>query len=202
MHAYLRAIQQIVSSYRAEFPNDDEFLRYLPQQLERKDMHLCNRKNFSGHLTASALLLNSVQDSAFLIHHKFLNRWLQPGGHLDEKEEPCSGAKREFLEETGFSSIELHPWHLKTGIPLDIDSHLIPNNPTKLEFSHYHHDFLYVFLLSSMDALDETVAGNRVSLQEEEVTAAKWVPLDILVTGECGGRLARAVQKFRTLSSC
>lgn len=34
-----------------------------------------------------------------------------PGGHVDEDEEPEAAAKREFLEETGYSIGTLIPWH-------------------------------------------------------------------------------------------
>lgn len=36
-----------------------------------------------------------------LIHHKKFNKWLPPGGHVEENETPPEAAKREALEETG-----------------------------------------------------------------------------------------------------
>lgn len=48
-----------------------------------------------------------IQDNkVLLIFHKKLNKWLPPGGHLDENELPCEGAIREAKEETGLD-IEL-----------------------------------------------------------------------------------------------
>ncbi len=50
-------------------------------------------------LTASAHLI--YQEKILLIKHKKLNKWLSPGGHIDENELPHFAAEREFLEETG-----------------------------------------------------------------------------------------------------
>ncbi|MBY0550121.1 MAG: NUDIX domain-containing protein [Candidatus Obscuribacterales bacterium] len=196
MHQYIHRITQIVQDYRSRFPSDDEYLRYLPQQLARKDLHICNRKNFSGHLTASALLVDDARKSAFLIYHKFLQRWLQPGGHLDNMEDPVAGAVRECEEETGLKNLLLHPWHTDNeNVPLDIDSHFIPNNPEKMEFSHFHHDFLYVFKLAD-DTETATEEAEKNALQIEEVTDCKWYHYDDLINEQCGKRLARAIKKL------
>ncbi|MBX9685397.1 MAG: NUDIX hydrolase [Candidatus Obscuribacterales bacterium] len=195
MRQYLAEIQKILNSYRNSFPEDDEFLGFLPKQLEQNDLEICSRKNFSGHLTASALLLNKENNAAFLIHHKFLDRWLQAGGHLDPLEEPIEGARRELAEETGLTAVALHDWQSKQPYPLDIDSHLIPPNPKKNEFSHYHHDFLYVFV-----AAESAEKGNEDSrLQLEEVNDCKWIAFEKLESGDCGKRLARAVRKLKAL---
>lgn len=201
MQKYLHEVRQIVQRYRATFPQDDEFLRFLPQQLEKGDTHICHRKNFSGHLTASALVLNTDERTALLIHHRFLKRWLQPGGHLDNKEAPADGALRELVEETGWLPqwVKLHQWHADTGIPLDIDSHLIPNNSSKLEFSHYHHDFLYLFSNDSGPQCFES-SDQKTVLQDEEVAGCKWAELSDITAGMYGQRLARAIKKYRVIN--
>lgn len=54
------------------------------------------------HFTGSAILV--TQDTAckvLLVHHKKLNVWIQPGGHLETFENPIEGAIREVKEETG-----------------------------------------------------------------------------------------------------
>ena len=51
------------------------------------------------HVTASAIV---VGDRGVLLHrHRRLHRWMQPGGHVDEREEPAAAAVRECREETG-----------------------------------------------------------------------------------------------------
>lgn len=49
--------------------------------------------------TAAAWLLH--EEKVLLIHHKKLNTWLAPGGHVEDKELPHQAAEREFWEETG-----------------------------------------------------------------------------------------------------
>jgi hypothetical protein len=53
-------------------------------------------------------------------------------------------ALREAFEETGVMSLSLDPWHQASGIPIDIDSHLIPARPQKGEPEHWHHDIRYI----------------------------------------------------------
>lgn len=54
-------------------------------------------------------------------------------------------------------------------LPLDIDTHFIPENPKKQEPSHYHHDFRYVFFLDEKHdielQLEEVSAGGRQNLK-------------------------------------
>lgn len=106
---------------------------------------LLDRKDMRGHLTASAFVLRPSDRAVLLIHHRALNRYLQPGGHLDPDEHPLDGARREAHEET---RLPLGARVLDDGlaIPFDVDSHLIPARPTKGEGAHYHFDYRYLFL--------------------------------------------------------
>lgn len=189
---YARQIINLVDAYLKLFPLDREFLGHLPVQLQQPGEPLSSRRNFSGHLTAAALILDPREEKVLLIKHKFLERWLQPGGHLEWQEEPVQGALREAREETGLSEFQLHPWHGSNLIPLDIDSHAIPANPHKQELAHYHHDFLYLFRHSGSEQL---------ILQLDEVSDHKWVLLTDLEKGGFGQRLARAAAKFRRLTN-
>lgn len=72
------------------------------------------------HVTASAVVVGDR--GVILHHHRRLDRWLQPGGHIDPGEEPAEAARRETLEETGLEAA--HP----RGGPalLDVDVHALP----------------------------------------------------------------------------
>ena len=62
-----------------------------------------SRRHFAGHVTAGALLIDREQ-RYLAIHHKQLQIWLCPGGHLEPGEtDPAQSALRELIEETGIS---------------------------------------------------------------------------------------------------
>ena len=89
------------------------------------------------HFTASGIVIRG--NSILMIHHRYLKKWLQPGGHIDLGEVPHVAAQREVLEETGWSTNLIGD-----DVPIDIDIHLIPQNRTKLQSEHWHIDCAYL----------------------------------------------------------
>lgn len=194
---YIASIAKLLQAYLSRFTEDQERLPVLLRQVAEEDGELTNRKNMVGHLTGSALVVDG-QSRVLLIKHNMLQRWLQPGGHLDFEEWPADGSLRELVEETGISKAEhglkLHRLHDKLGdsLPIDVDSHQIPENWDKGEGPHLHHDFQYVYELSE--------SADKLNLQEEEVSQFRWLPLQELLGGTYGVRLQRVAGKILTLS--
>lgn len=150
-------IDQIVTGYIKKFPDERADLAQLIQQIFAGD-NLNNRKTMPGHVTGSALVLSPNRDKVLMVHHKFLDKWLQPGGHWEATDpNPQAVAQREAIEETGVSIDGVMPVFADNPqIPLDINTHHIPANPGKGEPAHLHHDFRYVFLARN-DALTRQV---------------------------------------------
>jgi 8-oxo-dGTP pyrophosphatase MutT (NUDIX family) len=122
-----------------------------------------------GHLTASAVVVDSKRERTLLIFHDKLKRWLQPGGHFEPGEsDPSVAAAREVIEETGLST----QWPGAAPQLLDVDVHLIPAR--KNEPAHEHFD-LRMLLIS--DASTAT-AGDGVS-QARWATPPEWPGLDL-----------------------
>ena len=94
------------------------------------------------HLTASGIVIKD--NRILLVHHRYIKEWIQPGGHIELNEEPHDAAQREVLEETGWSSNLIG-----NEIPIDIDIHLIPDNPIKSEPAHWHIDCAYLLAPTS-----------------------------------------------------
>ena len=90
------------------------------------------------HVTGSAIVLGP---RGIVMHlHKRLQRWLQPGGHVEPGEDPCAGARREALEETG-----LYVRDPDSGPRLvHIDVHAGPRG-------HTHLDLRYLFYADDVD---------------------------------------------------
>jgi 8-oxo-dGTP pyrophosphatase MutT (NUDIX family) len=102
-----------------------------------------------GHLTGSAFVLSSDGGHVLLLHHRKLDRWLQPGGHADAGESDGEKvALREAREETGIAALRLHP---EAPRPLDVDVHAIPARGS--ERAHLHLDLRYVVLAPKDAAL-------------------------------------------------
>lgn len=190
---FLDNAKKLLDLYLSKFPGERETFSILEKQFQSRDRQLCSRKNMTGHLTASGLLLHPHGKSVFLIHHNFLNLWLQPGGHLDPGESPAQGALREFIEETGIKQVSLHPWHDANPFPFDMDTHAIPPNEKKNEGSHFHHDYQYLLTLSH----DSAISDDRlVDIAQDEVSNFRWVGLNELIEGDYDTRLKRAARKI------
>ncbi|NIX78058.1 NUDIX hydrolase [Microvirga terricola] len=127
------------------------------------DIH--SRKTFPGHVTTSAIVLDTEGRRTLLIRHRALERWLQPGGHYEAPQSLAASALREAVEETGLSRLSLDPWHEASNLPIDIDSHFIPARPSRDEPEHWHHDIRYIVRAMPEDGLRPDLA---------EVEGAEW----------------------------
>lgn len=180
--------QALLSRYLQVFPDEPRAMAHLQQQLQGPaDCFV--RSNMDGHVTCSAAVLSPDLSQVLLIHHKFLDKWLPPGGHYEEPGDLWASAVREVEEETGVSGLTLHPWCVEHGVPLDIDTHAVPANPAKGEGEHWHHDVRFLAVANSLSELVPQAA---------EVLGARWAPLDELKYAQ-DRRLQTLARKLRTL---
>ena len=141
--AFRARIRRLLDDHVHAFGVAAERHAVLRRQIEDGDA-IHSRSSFPGHVTTSAFILDGTGQRALLIHHRSLGRWLQPGGHYEPPERLEESALREAFEETGVPGLALDPWHRMSGMPIDIDSHLIPARPRRGEPEHWHHDIRYV----------------------------------------------------------
>lgn len=142
----------------------------------------------SGHITGSAFVVDPRRGAMLMVHHATLDRWLQPGGHVDAGESPRDGAARETWEETGLQRFTPSDWARDPMLPLDIDPHMIPANAARGERQHFHFDFRYLFLADSTQEL---------SGQDGEVKGVRWVLLETLHDGNPQGAWGIVVAKLQ-----
>ena len=155
------------------------FITRMVSLLEQAEAPFSRAHFFPGHFTASAFVLSPEADAVLLIHHKKLNRWLQPGGHVEvEDADAMSAARREVLEETGLNGLTA----LGDGL-FDCDIHVIP--AMKGDPAHEHHDLRFLFQ-----------APTRAFVAGDEVHGARWVRLEDVNAVESDASVMRAVEKL------
>lgn len=159
-----------LARYRAEVADASDDLGLLLERLAAGDA-LDDRRTLPGHVTTSAIVVDSTGGHVLLVFHKALRRWLQPGGHWEPAPSFAASAEREAREETGVRTLDLHPWHGAADLPIDVDTHPIPANSRKGEPAHVHFDLRFAFV-APLDA--------PLSAQEDEVAGAAWRPFDAL----------------------
>ncbi len=137
----------------------------------------CSRSTEAGHITASGLVIKDGK--ALLIFHPYIKQWFQPGGHIDEGEDPIHAAIREVFEETGITCEPLNERY----DPIDIDLHEIPASPKKGEGSHLHIDLLFVLKVIKEGESPEDIEN-------------AWVAFDQITSL----RIQRALQNLRQSS--
>lgn len=128
LHALLRAYQSPEASERAA---RDRFLALLDTE-----PRCFWRDAFPAHFTASCWLVSADGERALLMHHRKLDRWLQPGGHADGDADLPQVALREAHEETGLDALSVQP------DLFDLDAHVIPARGAEPE--HWHFDVRFV----------------------------------------------------------
>ncbi|HXK09691.1 MAG TPA: NUDIX hydrolase [Vicinamibacteria bacterium] len=139
-----------------------------------------------GHLTGSAITVSGDGARVLLLHHRKLDRWLQPGGHGDPGEGTGEQvALREALEETGIAGLALHEAAPR---PLDVDVHDIPARPG--EPAHEHLDLRYLVVAP---------AGATVAPDLAELHEIRWVPWDAVEALGPDHGLRRALAKARAI---
>lgn len=162
---------ETIQRYLKKFPGEKNRLGQLIAMHNAPGVDLSLRATIpQGHVTASAIIVSKKLDKVLMVLHKKLDIWVVPGGHYDKTDNDLSNtALREASEEVGLKDLVLHPWHIAEGIPLDIDTHAIPENSKKNEGAHFHYDFRYVLHMP---------AHVDVKVDPVEVLDFKWIKLD------------------------
>jgi 8-oxo-dGTP pyrophosphatase MutT (NUDIX family) len=68
---------------------------------------LFSKENSYGHFTSSAFIVNEDMTKVLLIRHLEHQKWLLPGGHIEDGENTLEAAIREAEEEVGLSKMRL-----------------------------------------------------------------------------------------------
>jgi 8-oxo-dGTP pyrophosphatase MutT (NUDIX family) len=173
------AIEPLLSQLQRYVPYDTTEAAHVSHTIQTARPF--DRQTLDGHITGSAIVVDSTYQYMLLLHHRKLDRWLQPGGHCDGNPDSLAVARQEVQEETGLLSATPVSDQI-----FDVDVHRIPLKGTTPE--HWHYDIRYLFIADLEEAFQQS---------EQEVMALKWVPLDQLLMMVSDESLRRAQNKLK-----
>ena len=131
-----------------------------------------SRATLAGHLTASAWVLDKTLTHVAMIHHRKLDKWLQPGGHIEETDVSWrDAAQREVTEEIGLTRFVSRADDAQL---FDVDVHAIPERGDVP--AHFHYDLRFLFVADTHAEHDATL-----QLNADEAHDCRWFALDALV---------------------
>ncbi len=152
MSALIEKIEHLPAESAEEIQVRNRFIDFI-----RNHPDCFLRSNLKGHITASAFVVDRAARKLLLIHHKKLNKWLQPGGHCDGDEDTLAVAIKEVFEETG---VQIPAQNQPI---IDLDIHTIPERKEVPE--HEHFDVRYLFDSDS----------TRPLIRNHETLALQWI---------------------------
>ncbi|MDH5544640.1 MAG: NUDIX hydrolase [Gammaproteobacteria bacterium] len=137
-----------------------------------------------GHITGSAWIVNRQRTKTLMLHHRKLDRWLQPGGHSDGDPNTPGVALKEASEESG---VQLKNIRIVDTDIFDVDIHTIP--ATKKEPQHEHYDVRFLF------EIDDTLPLRS----NDESNEVRWLDLDEVKAFNPDRSIERMLEKTRNL---
>jgi 8-oxo-dGTP pyrophosphatase MutT (NUDIX family) len=174
-------LRHYLNNFVSPYAEETEFIASFRDLLQSQRCYF--RDHLPGHITGSAWIVNTKKDSALLVHHRKLNRWLQPGGHADGDENILNVALREANEETGLHKLML----LHEGL-FDIDIHTIP---ARKDFpAHLHYDVRFALLADDEEPLFLSAESHTL----------EWIKFsDLITVTENNTSIIRMAEKSKRL---
>lgn len=181
-------ILETLEKYGKVFKDDQDLPKFLEflQNPENQGDRCVDRKNMNGHIDADALVVHN--NKVLMIYHKNLQKWLQPGGHIESVDENIfDAAIREVKEETGLDVERVEGTFAE--IPISIDVQIVPENKKKEEAEHIHYSCMFLLKLKN--------ENQEILNIDDGVEDIKWFSLDDAAKEDKGTALPKAISKYK-----
>jgi len=127
----------------AAAPEEEKSRELILSLLENTETPFSRHQFHPGHITCTAVVLHPEREAVLLMFHHRHERWLLPGGHVEEEDVTLGDvARREAIEETSVRIASA-----SSALLAGMDVHGIPAR--KREPFHLHHDLVFAFSAES-----------------------------------------------------
>ena len=182
-------VLNILSSYLKIFSEEKDRQSILTNYIEtHNDTEIIDWNNFNGHIVTGGFIYALEEKKFLVLHHKDLDMYLYPGGHVDDTDKnPLEASIREVHEETGLYDLTQLTISKNTLVPIDIDTHKVPYNKRLNLPEHYHFDFRYLFVIDKIE---------DVSIDTEEASDYKWIDITELYNDPNYGKIVYKIEQI------
>ncbi len=143
-----------------------------------------SRENTMAHFTASAWVVNPDKTKILMAYHKIYDEWAWSGGHADGEVNLLAVAEKELREETGVTAMKLLSDGIYSIQVIPVEAHLRRGETVS---AHLHLDLCYLF---------EVDESEKLTVNEEENTGVKWIPIEKSVSQTNEKRIERIYSKL------
>lgn len=179
----MKQLDGIPFHYKNYTEDHPQFELWISGLLNDKSASNVKRKTASHkkHFTVTGYTTNRAKSKMLLIYHKGLNKWLPPGGHVEQNESPDLAVLREIREETGLhktvsfahTGIDLQTRDItdvQIPAPIAMAYQIIPKSRKDIE--HVHLDMTYALEASEREPMCSEDSG---------VDNVNWINIEDIV---------------------
>ncbi len=139
-------IQELIVKFVERNPDQTKVAERILQLVSNHE-DCFERTCLPGHVTGSAWVVSHDWQRHLLLHHRKLNKWLQPGGHAEGENDIAGVALREATEESGLIDLQFVEAYEPAAL-IDLDVHQIParhrSTGELIDPAHEHHDLRFL----------------------------------------------------------
>lgn len=157
-----KEIIALIDQYGEQFPHHGERVEVFGRFFRSSAHPLSEQLSPREHVTVGGCILDSSLRHLLLIHHRKLNKWICPGGHVERGESLLSAARRECEEETGLTEL-----NSLSSIPIHLGIFSVPHFGK--QEAHWHYNLCFPFLLRE---------EQEIVYSKRELLGCHWVALD------------------------
>ncbi|MDP2631836.1 MAG: NUDIX domain-containing protein [Candidatus Uhrbacteria bacterium] len=142
------------------------------------------------HYTSTVFVITDIHPrKVLLIHHRKLDKWMPPGGHQEDFENPYQTAIRETKEETNIDITEHLPKPKSIddrALSLPLPRHILEERIDARgdQPEHYHLDMIYVVAVSQQQVTHRESESHSIGwfTQEETTRIPMFENVAILIS--------------------